>query len=309
MNNPSLPIAETQPPTGQAGADCVQRFVRPRPILKWPGGKSSIAEWITGYIPTLEHYVEPFFGGGAIFFALSQRPKHSVLNDLDGEVVNLFRMMRNHGDALAEQIAATPWSREEYERSFETADNDMERARRFMVMLWQSHNAAGPIRRNARGWKHQAASAMFVPLPRTWRTVPERVLECMAMLADCEIECKPAVEVIKGHQSPDAVIYADPPYPMSTRSGQLYVHEMTDEQHTELLAALNSHTGPVILSGYDCELYNDQLKRWMRKEKQMLAEKGQKRTEVLWLNPRCAEMISYGPLFAVSERPNEKLSD
>lgn len=263
-----------------------------------------MAEWITEYIPTMEHYIEPFFGGGAIFFALSQRPKHAVLNDIDGEVVNLFRVMRSHGEVLAEQIAATPWSREEYEQSFESADDEMERARRFMVMLWQSHNAVGPIRRNARGWKHQAASAMFMPLPRTWRTVPGRILECMAMLADAEIEKKPAVEVIKSHQSPDAVIYADPPYPLSVRSGKLYVHEMTDGQHSELLAALNAHTGPVLLSGYDCELYNDQLKEWTRKEKQMLAEKGQKRTEVLWLNPKCAEIINHGPLFCGGEWTN-----
>lgn len=257
-----------------------------------------MVDWITPYIPRLEHYIEPFFGGGAVFFALPRRPIHSVLNDLDGEVVNLFRMMRNHGQELAEKIAATPWSREEYERSFEVAHDDMERARKFMVMLWQSHNAAGPIRRNAKGWKNQAASAMFVPLPRTWRTVPQRILDCMAMLCDAEIENKPAVEVIKRHNSPNAVIYADPPYPMSTRSGRLYVQEMTDEQHVELIGALNDHAGPVILSGYDCELYNSRLAHWSRKEKQVLAEKGQKRIEVLWLNPKCAELMDNGPLFA-----------
>ena len=256
-----------------------------------------MAEWIRGYIPHLEHYIEPFFGGGAVFFALSKRPKHSVLNDIDGQVVNLFRVMRERGLELAEQIAATPWAREEYEKSFEATDDPMEQARRFMVMLWQSHNAAGPIRRNAQGWKHQAASAMFMPLPRTWKTVPLRVLECMAMLADSEIENRPAVDVIRRHQSPDAVIYADPPYPLATRSGKLYVHEMTDDHHVELLAALNDHTGPVVLSGYDCDLYNSRLEHWKRMERQMLAEKGQKRTEVLWLNPVCSSITDHGPLF------------
>jgi DNA adenine methylase len=93
------------------------------------------------------------------------------------------------------------------------------------------------------------------------------------------------------------LIYADPPYPLSTRSGKMYQHEMTDADHLTLLDALDAHPGPVVLSGYHCALYDDRLRHWSTREKQAQAEKGNTRTEVLWLNQTCIDRLGYGPMF------------
>lgn len=100
-----------------------------------------------------------------------------------------------------------------------------------------------------------------------------------------QIENAPALEVIKRHRYQNVLIYVDPPYVLSTRTGKQYKHEMTDEDHIALLEALDEHPGPVLLSGYACKIYDERLQRWKRKTVRSLAEYGLKREEVLWINP------------------------
>ena len=108
-------------------------------------------------------------------------------------------------------------------------------------------------------------------------------------LREVQIEQQPALKLIERYKTPSVLIYADPPYLLSTRSKRLYRNEMKDADHLELLDALDSHPGPVILSGYDHQMYNDRLKHWHREEKQAIAEMGRIRTEVLWINPVAAQ--------------------
>nr|WP_282433496.1 DNA adenine methylase [Desulfosporosinus sp. OT] len=105
------------------------------------------------------------------------------------------------------------------------------------------------------------------------------------------MECRPAVEVIRRYGYPDVLIYADPPYPLSTRHNRMYKHEMTNQDHIELLETLDSHPGPVLLSGYACELYDSRLTHWTRKTFKAFAEGGREREEVLWINPVAAKSI------------------
>ena len=268
-----------------------------RPILKYPGAKWALAAWVTRYLPKTPHYVEPFCGSAAVYFNLPWRPRYAVLNDLNGDIVNLFRVMREHGAQLAALIEMTPWSREEYQRSYEACEEPLERARRFLVRMWQGHGSGGLASQSS--WRHRGVVAENMPHTwELWAQLPERMAATVQALREAEIENRPAVEVIRRSSSPNVLIYADPPYPFSTRyKKRMYSVEMTDGDHMALLDALDAHPGPVALSGYACALYDDRLAHWRCVTTQAQAEKGNTRTEALWLNPVLCERLSYGPLF------------
>lgn len=256
-----------------------------KPILKYPGAKWALAPWIVQYLPRTPHYVEPYCGSAAVFFNLPWRPKHAVLNDLSGDIVNLFRVIRERGDELAALIEMTPWAREEYELSYTPTDDSLERARRFLVRTWQSHGAGSVVARN--GWKHAGGDPADGYMTR-WIGMPARIDAIARPLVGVEIENRPALEIVRRYAAGDVLIYADPPYVTDTRAGKLYAHEMTDADHLVLLDALDAHPGPVVLSGYHCALYDDRLAHWQTVETKAQAEKGNTRTEVLWLNAKAA---------------------
>ena len=93
-------------------------MAKPRTIIKYPGAKWSIADWIVSLMPPHKSYLEPFFGSGAIFFT-KPRSRIETINDMDGEIVNLFRVVRDMPEALERAVALTPYSREEYEKAWE----------------------------------------------------------------------------------------------------------------------------------------------------------------------------------------------
>ncbi len=258
-----------------------------KPILKYPGAKWALAPWIVQHLPRMPHYVEPYCGSAAVFFNLPWRPKHAVLNDMSGDIVNLFRVIRERGDELAALIEMTPWAREEFDLSYTPTDNDTERARRFLVRTWQGHatgGADGIDKKN--GWSKR--TDLSVISTSTWNRLPRMLITAAKCLSTAEIENCDAIEFITYRNQPDVLLYVDPPYPLSTRAGKLYQHEMTDADHIALLDALDAHPGPVVLSGYACALYDDRLPHWHRVTTQAQAEKGNTRTEVLWLNDKAA---------------------
>lgn len=257
-------------------------------ILHYPGSKWSLADWIISHMPPHATYLEPFFGSGAVFFNKEPSPLETI-NDIDGDVVNLFRMIRDRPDELAHMVRWTPYSREEYYSSYEQCGTDeLERARRFLVRCWM---ARGGKTSDRTGWKHNidARNCPNSPMPEQWKRVPDRIMAVTERLRDVQLEQQPAVQLIERYRRPDVLIYADPPYLLSTRSKRLYRNEMKDMDHEQLLNVLDSHPGPVILSGYDHSMYNERLREWRREEHQAVAEAGRIRTEVLWINPVAAE--------------------
>lgn len=247
-----------------------------RAIVKYPGAKWSIADWVTSYLPLHTRYLEPYFGSGAVFFHKPPVP-YEVINDLSGDVVNLFRVIREDGERLATLIEMTPWAREEYEQSSLLASDPTERARRFLVHCWQSFGRGIPAVKT--GWKTKSTPYTLT----RWSQLPNDICAIVERLRAAQIECKPALDLIQRHNDANTLIYADPPYPRALRR-RFYEHEMTDTEHIELLNTLNAHPGPVVLSGYRCSLYDDRLAHWQMHEKRMTVEKGEKRTEVLWTN-------------------------
>lgn len=263
-----------------------------KPILKYPGAKWRLADWIIQHLPPHKMYIEPFLGSGAVFF--NKKPSEfELLNDRDGDVVNLFRVMRDSGHELAERIELTPWARSEYElleRDFnnpdgERSDDPIENARRFLVRCWQAH---GVRTDQISGWRHVGPKGNAVTVS-LWRQLPGRLRFVIDRLKDAEIECQNATYLIGQYNKPHICLYVDPPYIRSTRNGTYYKHEMTLDEHAQLLETLDAHSGAIILSGYAHPLYDEKLKHWHRITMDAVAEHGLQRTEVLWLNPQATQ--------------------
>lgn len=261
-----------------------------KPITKWPGAKWSMANWIVQHFPEHTHYLEPFVGSAAVFF--NKTPvEHEVLNDLDGNIVNLFYVLREHGEELARRVNLTPWSEEEYhqcETTYDASPDKIENARRFLVRCWQAHGVRFRDTKGRQGWKHNGLSGHQYPATR-WQNVPDRLMAAAMRLKDAEIRNRPALEMVSYYNDPRFLIYCDPPYVRATRNDRYYAHEMTDDEHVALLNALDVHRGPVVLSGYAHPLYDERLSHWHRITLPVIAEHGRARTEVLWLNPRAAQ--------------------
>ena len=260
-----------------------------RPILRYPGAKWWVANWVLDNMPPHEGYLEPYFGSGAVFFGKPKSPRE-VINDLDGDVVNFFRVCRKNPDALARTLSLTPWAREEYQQAIDgPAADAVERARRFVVRYWMSY---GSCPRPGSGWRHTTGKRHHTgpDYPMQWQHLPDLVQQAADRLLAAQIENKPAVEVIAAHNGPDVLIYADPPYLPGTRASKdLYTCEMVEADHEEMLRVLLAHTGMVMLSGYDNAMYRDYLAGWDVQTARSRADGGGKRTECLWRNPAAVE--------------------
>lgn len=248
-------------------------------ILKYPGAKNRLAPWICEYIPKHEVYLEPFAGSLAILFN-KQRSHIETVNDLDGEIVNFFRILRDRGEELEHIIELTPFSRQEYKAAYEVSEDELERARRFAVRCWMGFGCGNLYQNGFKSGK-QAKS----PNPaRAWGELFETMRLATKRLQGVQIENLPAVELIERYNTEDVFIYADPPYLHGTRKNYLYKHEMTDANHKELLDVLVRHKGKVLLSGYDNDMYNNTLQGWNKVQKATIAEGGRARIETLWMN-------------------------
>ncbi|MEK4908357.1 DNA methyltransferase [Niallia circulans] len=263
-------------------------MVIPR-ILHYPGSKWSMASWIISHMPEHKTYLEPFFGSGAVFF---NKPKSSIetINDMDSSVVNLFKVIRDNPEKLAKLIEWTPFSREEYYSSYEfETGNELEDARRFLVRCWQ---AIGAKTSDRTGWR-SLISSNGPDVAKEWSKLPEKIIIVAKRLKEAQIEHQPAVKLLERYQRKEVLIYADPPYILETRTKRHYKHEMTIEDHIELLDILDQHPGPVILSGYAHQVYDERLIHWRRVTMEVSAEAGAKRQEVLWINPIAAVQGSF----------------
>lgn len=251
-------------------------------VMKYPGSKWGLAKWIISHFPEHHSYLEPFFGSGAVLF---NKPRSNIetVNDLDDNVVNLFEWIKYDPERLAHEIYYTPYARQVYEDAFSTVPADsLGKAVNFYIRLQMGHG----FRTNGEkvGWKNDVQGRERAYAAKDWCELPDRIMEVAERLRGVQIECMPAVELIKRFNYPNVLIYADPPYILGTRHGKQYRCEMDDQDHEELLDVLIAHKGPVLLSGYDSPLYNDQLQEWHREEAVSYSQTASKRKEVLWMN-------------------------
>jgi DNA adenine methylase len=258
-------------------------------ILKYPGSKWRIARWIVSQFPKHHSYVEPFFGSGAVLF---NKPLSNIetVNDLDLNVVNLFRCIREDSERLAKIVEATPYSRSEYDNMYysEVPECKYEQSRQFIVKCWQGHGYR--VNQYKVGWKNDVQGREKAYAMRHWNELPERILLASERLKQVQVECMPAIELIKRFKFKNVLIYADPPYLEETRTSHVkaqYSNEMLKEQeHVELLEVLLQHPGPVVISGYEANLYKTMLedKGWYKKSIRSNDQSGTARQEVIWMN-------------------------
>ena len=261
--------------------------MRMKAIMKYPGSKWSIAKRIINLFPEHHSYLEPFFGSGAVLF---NKPRSNIetVNDLDGNVVNLFEWIRKDPERLAHEIYYTPYARQIYEDAFSAVPEDgLEKAVNFYIRL----NMGYGFRTNGEkvGWKNDVQGREKAYAAQDWVHLPDKIIQAAERLRGVQIENKPALDVIQRFNYKNVLIYCDPPYMLETRHGKQYRHEMDDADHEKLLGALLGHKGPVLISGYDTELYQDMLSGWTRYENAAYSQVCSKKTEILWANYKQTE--------------------
>jgi DNA adenine methylase len=262
----------------------------------WYGGKFSHLDWLLPLLPECHHYCEPFAGSAAVLLNRSPSPIETY-NDLDGEVVNFFRVLRDHKDRLVELIGLTPFSREEFELACLIDPNldPVERARRFFVRARQVRTGLAQKASLGR-WANciNTSRAGMSGVISRWLGSIEALPVIAERLIRVQIENRPAIQVIQLYDSPATFFYCDPPYVHSTRGdSSAYGNEMTDDDHIQLASVLNRARGTVALSNYDCPLM-DQLytpPKWHKifGPVQTIHSTKDIRQEVLWTNydPTC----------------------
>ncbi len=281
--------------------------------LKWHGGKYYLRKWIVGLMPAHLHYVEPFFGGGGILLArdperdwMSTDGKKltaalqgcsEVANDIHGELINFWRVLQSPEDfqAFSQRIALTPFSEAEFDEALERArgaDSSatvVQRAVHFFILARQSRQ--GLMRDFATLSRNRTRSRINEQVS-AWLNVVEGLADVHERLRNVVILNQSATDVIRKQDGLSTLFYCDPPYVHETRSttGQ-YAHEMTEQQHCELLDVLASIQGKFMLSGYPSELYSkwEQRHGWTRHEflidnKAASGKVKEKKTECLWCN-------------------------
>ncbi len=251
-------------------------------VMKYPGSKWSLAKWIISHFPDHHSYLEPYFGSGAVLF---NKPRSHIetVNDLDGNVTNLFRWIKDDPEKLAHEIYYTPYARRVYEKAFsETPKDDLQKAVNFYIRLNMGHGFRTSGGKS--GWKNDVQGRERAYAALDWCKIPEKILQAAERLRGVQIENRPAVELIRRFNYEKVLIYCDPPYMLRSRRGKQYRCEMDDADHEELLRALLRHKGPVLISGYDTGLYRDMLAGWRRHEAESRTMSGTRKTEVLWAN-------------------------
>ncbi|MBU4231150.1 MAG: DNA adenine methylase [Desulfobacterales bacterium] len=264
---------------------------RRRIVFGWYGGKFSHLDWLLPLLPRAHHYCEPFSGSAAVL--LNREPPSPVetYNDIDGDVVNFFRMLRDRHDDLIRSIALTPFSREEFHRAISGSMegiSDLEQARCFYIRARQARTGLAQTATLGR-WancKNTSRAGMSGVVSR-WIGGIEALEEIAKRLLRVQIENRPALEVIRLYDSADTLFYCDPPYLHETRGdSKAYGFEMDLDQHRELAQTFEKCKGKIALSGYRCDTMDTWYKEWRRFDapvKQCHSIK-QLRQECLWMN-------------------------
>jgi len=263
------------------------------PVMRYHGGKFRLAPWILEHFPEHKCYTECFGGAGSV---LLRKPRSyaEVYNDIDQDMVNLFRVLRQPelNRQLRDLCALTPYSREEFELALQASDEPLERARRTVIRATMGFAATTSASGFRIDTKRKYATAMHL-----WSLYPDNLAAVGKRFSAILIENRSAVDVLRKHDAVDTLHYCDPPYMPETRvkGNRSYAHEMSVEDHVELLDCLKSLQGYVVLSGYDSQLYNDVLIGWSKKTKSARISGGRgasKREECLWLSPSCVQALN-----------------
>jgi DNA adenine methylase len=287
-----------------------------RPPTQYFGSKGRLGPWIASLLPTHRTYVEPFCGSAAVLFAKPPSPTE-VINDRDGDLVLLFRVLRDRGPELARALRLTPYARAELRAAaLDTAGLDeLERARRVFVRL---NMTVGKTLRRSSGFA-AAFNTNGADHAHKFASLVDHLPTAAGRLRRVIIEDRPALEVIAKYGAANAVIYCDPPYLDSTRSARAQrrgadyqVEYASEAEHRELAAALHTTPAAVLLSGYPSPLYHELYDQagWWRAERAVdkpssLTSGGRaaRAVEAIWSNRPLRQQLQ---LASPSDRPSSR---
>lgn len=274
-----------------------------RPALRYHGGKFRLAPWLLQFFPAHHCYIEPFGGAAGV---LLQKPRvyAEVYNDLDSEIVNFFRVLRDPDQraALIDACRLTPYAREEFLQAYEPTTDPVERARRTCVRAAMGFGSAGATK-GSTGFRTDTRRT-YGTAQHNWVGYPDVLSSIGERFQGVLIENRDAIEVMQAHDGPATLHFVDPPYVHATRHMRNkggYRHELDDNAHRRLIQALRAVDGMVILCGYENHLYTELLPDWQvhRTLARISGGRGTSvRTECIWINPACeAALQGRLPLF------------
>ena len=260
-----------------------------KPPICYFGGKTTVGPAIARLLPAHRHYVEPYCGSLAVLLAKAPSD-HETVNDLDGRLMTFWRVLRDQPADLARVCALTPHSRAEHAEAKAEMLNtdDLELARQVFVRLTQG--GSGQLRRS--GWRNYVnPSGSSASMPDYLAGYVDRIAPAAERLQHVSLESIPALNIVTKYGcEPDVLLYVDPPYLGSTRTGSAvrYDHEMRSAaDHRELAEALHAARAAVVISGYPSDLYDlDLYAGWDRHT--IVSGTGQgtdgwsNRVEVIW---------------------------
>ncbi len=256
----------------------------------WYGGKFNHLGWLLPLLPSCHHYCEPFAGSASVLLNRQPSPVETY-NDIDGEVANFFRVLRDNTDEIIKAIALTPFSREEFYFALSTDISHLtpvERARLFYIRARQTRTGLAQTASLGR-WancKHTSRAGMAGVVSR-WLGSVEDLPEIALRLMRVQIENRPALDVIRLYDFHDTLFYCDPPYVHEARGDdKAYAFEMDEQAHRELSDVLHGCMGKVAISGYRCALMDELYKNWHCYEAPLKNCHSVKkpRQEAVWMN-------------------------
>ena len=256
-------------------------------------GEDGRLDWLLPLLPECHHYCEPF--GGSVAVLISRLPSPvETYNDLDSEVVNFFRVLRNHKDELLYQIGKTPPSREEFLKASETNGqgenhlSDLERARCFFIRAQKVRT--GLVQTASAEGRANCLSTRRPGMARAvshWLGSVEGLESLVARLLRVQIEHDASENVIKRYDDPNTLFYCDLPYRHESRgAAKAHSLDMGDREHVQLSRVLHGVKGKVAVSGHRCDLMCKLYKNWQihldRSKKAMSIKR--RHQEALWTN-------------------------
>lgn len=256
---------------------------------KWHGGKSYLARRIIALMPPHRIYVEPFLGGGSVL--LNKLPSSiEIVGDVHFDLIRFWRALRDHPEVMADRLRAISYCEKEFlaakDRIASTGGTEVD----FLVANRMSRGGLG----KDFAWSDRLRGKRRIggPVPgdvNAWDTFRESIPSIARRIRDVHFKNFNAIRWIEEIDDKDTLIYCDPPYLPATRTHRrAYAHEMTADEHKQLLAVIVASRANIMISGYRCPMYDNLLKSWTRHEFDMPNHSGQgkskqRRTECLWI--------------------------
>lgn len=266
------------------------------------GSKNKIVMQLCGNLPPHNCWVEAFCGSAVV--TLNKKPASiEVINDIDNEIVNCFRQLRDNTEALLRSIDLTPYAETELinARIEENDLNDLERARRFLVQSMMAINGLFGEERGGFSYSDSYSRNGYDARVNRWNNLPQRLKPVLERLKGVRIENKDARRLLERYLNrPATLVYLDPPY-FSDRTNGYSVDAYDLDFHIELLELVNKASCMVFISGYDNELYNLFLSRqlgWRKKRIKTSTRDSDgvshSRVEIVWMNRFYIEALEQG---------------